>query len=639
LRSERRAAARRLAVDVPFYSIVDGMETTLFLMNNVSDPIVVDLTVRNHEDRELALGQFVIEPLNHEEIALSQLLLGFEREFGSGSVRCELLGDVDTLQGWAVVSDERGESFELPFATAEGFESNRLRGFWDWAAPGLGALSTLDLHLLNTTDQVVRARLEVRSANPGTSSALELAPREHMKLEIEPGSRLLEGSVGSLELRHDGAPGAVLGVAIGRGPSLVQAVELFDPEASPSSSRYESLPLPQVDGNEAAGGSRTETKAWVTLFDDTDVSQRVAIEILDGSNGSLLGDASVHLRAGSVRTIPLTGLIDRSRRTDGPLRLRVRAETAPLRVRGGVVLADGSISDLAFFAYEDAHGRGTYPLPNLERYETVTTLVNLGDEDALIGVQVHWRRGTYALGPLTVPARGVYRIDLEKMSESAAPDVLGRELDRRRPDGVLKWTVMKGSNRLIGRTEARRRNGEDRFGFNCFGCCWENAFASIEPGLVEFTPGESRSFQSCLTYNDCSGTMGPYPVTPETTTVPSPFSWDSSTITAFSAADAGIEFGVQFQETSVTCTVFLKWLFGRGRAELCQETFNPRGYKPQGTEEQTCAMQTESCFECRACCENIFQMLLCQGKNLDVITSNRRECLQICELDYDNSCN
>jgi hypothetical protein len=121
-------------------------------------------------------------------------------------------------------------------------------------------------------------------------------------------------------------------------------------------------------------------------------------------------------------------------------------------------------------------------------------------------------------------------------------------------------------------------------------------------------------------------------------TVPDPFSWDGSTITSSSAADATIEFGVEFLETTVTCTSFLKELFGFGRAEICEELFNPRGYEPQGTEENTCSMQTESCFECRACCENIYQMLLCQGKRVDRITSDRMICLQVCEVDYGNSC-
>jgi len=632
MRAERRAAARRLSFDAPFYSIENRLETTLFLMNTVTDPISVELEVRNDQGESLALGTFVIESLNHLELSLRDRLAGFEEGFSAGSVRCSLLGDADTLQAWAIVSGPRGQTFEIPFTTAEDFGSSRLVGFWDLSQPAFGPSPRADLFLANVSEQTVHARITL---GPGTSDnplSVEVPPGRRLRVDGSRGARGL-GARGSVAVDHDGPPGALIGMVVAGGATPVQTFELVDGETTVGTARYESIPLPASAagdsrpsaGNPAAGGP---TAPWVTLFNGADAPQTVSIESLDATSGAVLDRSSVEVAPGAARTVPLARLAALGTRSSAPVRLRVRGERSPLLVRGGAPLADGTTADMAFFPFEDAHGQGTYPLPDVERYETSTTLVNLGDEDAMIGVQVHWSGGTFALGPLTVPAHGIHTIGLEELADTVAPDVLGRRLDRRRPAGVLKWTVMKGSNALIGRTDVRPRDGDDRFGFNCYGCCWENATASIVPSLVEFGPGDSRSFQSCITYNDCSGTMGPYPITPQSMTVPSPFSWSSSTITAPTAADNGLDFGVQALETSPTCFSFLKWLFGRGRAEMCDFTFNPRDYDIR----KTCTEQTSICLECNACCYNLYQVKVCRGVDLDKRDSERDLCLYNCAI-------
>jgi len=633
MRAERRAAARWLTFESPFYSIEDGVETTLFLMNTVTDPISVDLEVRNDEGEALALGTFVVESLNHVEVSLREKLAGFENGFASGSIRCSLLGDADTLQAWAIVSGPQGQTFEVPFTTAEDFESSRLVGFWDLSQPAFGTASPPDIFLVNVSEEAVHAQVALGSGDSAETATVEIPPGRRLRVDAARKTPAL-GVQGSVAVEHDGPPGALIGVVVAGSPAPAQIFDLVDEQTTHGTARYESLPLPAIAaggsglsaGSLAAGGPRAP---WVTLFNGSDTPQTVSIEGLDAPSGGVLDRFSVELAAGSVHTVPMARLAAIGVRTGSPVRLRVRGERSPLLVRGGAPLADGTTADLTFFPFEDAHGQGTYPLPDVERYETSTTLVNLGDEDAMIGVQIHWSGGTFALGPLTVPAHGLHTIDLEDLAETLKPDVLGRRLDRERPAGVLKWTVMKGSGTLIGRTEARPRGGDDRFGFNCYGCCWENATASIVPSLVEFGPGDSRAFQSCITYNDCSGTMGPYPISPQSMTVPAPFSWDSSTITSSTAADDGLDFGVQFLETSPVCFSFLKWLFGFGRAEMCDFTFNPRDYDIR----KTCTEQTSICLECNSCCYNLYQVKVCRGVDLDKRDSERDLCLYNCAIE------
>ncbi|HSL84098.1 MAG TPA: hypothetical protein VLF66_15100, partial [Thermoanaerobaculia bacterium] len=161
--------------------------------------------------------------------------------------------------------------------------------------------------------------------------------------------------------------------------------------------------------------------------------------------------------------------------------------------------------------------------------------------------------------------------------------------------------------------------------------CWEYHQAMIVPSEVEFTPGDERPFQISETISDCAGTMGPYPVNnPISLTSPQPFVWNGSRITSSTAADRDVSFEMEAINTTPTCAISLKRLFGFGRAKMCKATFNPRGY----TNNKTCAQQTGSCIECKACCHNIAQMLICQGKNPGVVESNKQGCIGICLNDH-----
>lgn len=221
------------------------------------------------------------------------------------------------------------------------------------------------------------------------------------------------------------------------------------------------------------------------------------------------------------------------------------------------------------------------------------------------------------------------QIDLEALAENLPPDLLGRELDMERPSGVLKWSVIGGGQELIGRTEARPKGSEDRFGFNCWGCCWQIPEGEIVPLEVSFTPNQQAGFQASMTMSDCSGTMGPFPTTPESISSPLPFVWNGSTVTASSAADGDLSFGTEALRISPTCASIWKWIFGFGRAKMCQKTFNPDGYDAT----KTCSSQTTTCTQCQTCCGDLFSQNVCRGKNKDTAQAERNACIGVCLSD------
>lgn len=630
LRAARRAQAHELDFFAPYYAIEAGRDTVLFLMNTISDPISVTVSALAEGGAELALGSYVIESLQHVEISLRERLGGFEGSFATGSLRLSLLGDADTLQGWAVITEPDGQTFELPLVTPEEVTSRSSIAFWDTTIPAIPGAGGVSFHLLNTSKRVVQVQLTTGDGNRSETASFEVAPES--RAHVEGVSRRPFAPRGWLELRHDGEAGDLVAVGVVGRARHSLPLRLVPLGEAATQERHESAPTSWGRSGKPLGTPPGDT--WIALFNPGDERRSVRIEVIDAETGGHLGQAELDAGPKEPRSFSLQELLPAIGAASHPVRLRVRSEGGGVMVQSFTALSDGTLAEIAFFPY-GVHPNGTYILPDPARYETITTVVNLGYQASRIAAQVYWNGGTYSIGPLEIPAGGSHRFDLDALAGAALPDLLGRELDPERPGGVLKWTLLRGSDRLLGRTEVRPRGHEDRFGFSCYGCCWQYPQAMIVPSFVEFTPGQERPFQVSETITDCAGTMGPYPVDPISLTTPQPFVWNGGRITSGTAADANLSFEMEELEVKPTCTSFLKRLFGFGRAEMCKATFNPRKY----TTTKTCTQQTGSCFECKACCHNIAQEQTCQGKKQDDVTTNRNTCLGICFNDWEgNGC-
>jgi hypothetical protein len=427
----------------PFYSIEGLRDTRLFLLNSIADPIVVDVVARS-EGRELPLGSYAIEPQRHLELSLRERLAGFEDEFRTGNLRLSLIGDADTLQAWAVIAEPDGQTFELPLLAPEESSSRELVGFWDAGPLGVTEPTPVTFHFLNTSSHELSLSLTCGETGRDGSATLLLSPGEAVLVHsLGPPAF---GRRGWLKVIHDGEPGDVVGVGIVGGRTLIGAIHLIPRGEAEASKRHESLPLPIRRTEEAPGAEGS--RGWLTLLSVGTSGQEVVLEALDTASGASIARSSIRVEPWDVTTVPLARLIPLGA-DSGQARLRVQASAPGLLVRGSQIAPPGLAADLSFFSAYHAHGNGTYPLPDLERYQTVTPIVNLGEEPAEIVAQVYWDGGTFALGPIMIPAGASHVIDLEPLAETAAPDLLGRKLDPNRPPAVLKWTVMSGSSELL----------------------------------------------------------------------------------------------------------------------------------------------------------------------------------------------
>jgi hypothetical protein len=622
LRALRQALAQPVDLFCPFFSVRSDASTDLFLLNTTADPLAVDLFALTRGGSELPLGRYAIDGSQHLFLSLRQLLAGSAVE--EGSIRLSLLGDADSLAAWAVVGSGR-QAFEIPFSSPTQATSTTLLSFWDSAlAGGRGQPPEVELRLLSTVDHPVFFSLTFANGTQRPRVVRgTLAPGATERVVVPADLR----TRGWVRLEHDGDPGSVLALGLFQRAEYLGRLDFVS--AAKKSAHFEAIRLPQERGR-----ATVVSFLSVSLFNASEREVEVTVELLDQQSGRVLSGESLVLEPWQVAAEAIRaghGAAEPEPTDDA--RLRIRASGPALLVRGAAALAGGEVVDLAFFSAEEVHSGGTYPLPDPQRYDVSTLVVNLGGEASTLVAQLFWAGGTYAVGPVVVPAGGAHEFVVSDLVLHGKPDLLGRRADPLHPQGVLKWTVQRGGHELIGRTLVRSRSAGDTVGFNCFGCCWQIPSGVIVPEEVSFLPGELRPFEAAVMYNTCSGLLGPFGTWYVSQSVPYPFTWDGSTIGASDGADDTIEFeGIEEQIPVGSCTPTNKAIRGIGTAKTCQALHNPKGYDPK----KTCVVQTQSCLECKECCDALKAQKRCQKKDPRVVESEHTLCVGHCETDMCN---
>jgi hypothetical protein len=248
-----------------------------------------------------------------------------------------------------------------------------------------------------------------------------------------------------------------------------------------------------------------------------------------------------------------------------------------------------------------------------------------------VGAQVSWPGGDYAIGPFEIPGGGSYRLEMDELVVENKADLLGRQLDPEYEQAFLRWTALRGTGKLIGRTETRRRDGSESFGFNCGACCEESPFIHSIPGIASVGPGQTRPLQASVTIETCSGTTGPFSTTPFWLSSPSPFNWNGSNVSASFGANQEFPFQSYELEVGTSCVPKPILMSGNARAKACKKFCNPQCRSTDGI--QTCAAQTGSCVLCFSCCIDLYAESICNGQDALSAARGFEFCTFNCEHD------
>jgi hypothetical protein len=267
-------------------------------------------------------------------------------------------------------------------------------------------------------------------------------------------------------------------------------------------------------------------------------------------------------------------------------------------------------------------------------------IVNLGEKEEEVVGQVFWDNGSYAVGPQVIPAGGAYRFDYAAMVSAGRPDLAGRELPSSLAQGFFKWTARGLGAALIARTYVRPKTGQDSYGFNCFGCCWEMPVGIVVPQEVDFLPGQTVNFTAAINYETCSGTMGPFSTSPTSITSPWPFSWSGFSLSASAAAYEDLYFNSDEIEVRVSCDERPRRARGKGSGKTCR-VFLKKSHNLASfwSAAATCASQVgdrppdAQCASCLECCSKVKSYNECRKANQDIINSEFAVCEGHCYAD------
>lgn len=611
-------AEPRLVTAVPTAAAADGAE--LFLLNGVQDVVEGTIELLSSTGEILRGVPFEVPPSDHSTVAIGELHQGAP----VASIRVFHRGGDDALQAWLVLR-RAGQVADLVLQSPGAASGRTLSGFWDLTGRARGARPVF--YVLNTS--AVPVRLEVDSSEPGRRAA-HTVPAHGVEAVRPSGS----GSTGWLEIRHDGPEGALVATGIVTGPGELSVTPLAAPREA-GEAEYVTIRVPVREPEEAA-----RPVTYVSLFNGGASDAPVAIEVADALTGDSLHRVEQVLAPRQIASLTLTELLGRAAAPTGDeVRLHVRGEQGDVRVGGFTRLASGAVLDLAFVDASGAHGSGHYPLVSLEESDVFLTVVNLGTEAAEVVAQLFWDGGwTYSYGPVTIPSGASRRIDVRRLADEATPDMMGRTLDGRYGRGMLKWKVFEGEPALVGRVEVRPRGTGDTFGFNCWGCCWEEPSGRIVPSNVSFFLHQSPLFEAGVLWSTCSGTMGPYPTNPDSMLVPAPFAWDASNVAASAAAEETLSFEDFKQKVTATCKYFLKKITGFGGASTCKHLLRkPNNPSQTWNASQTCTSQvggsSNPCTLCQTCCDQILSWKICSKVALTTANNEHQACLVNCATD------
>ncbi len=613
LRDGRRAAAREVEQVAAYYSIAQGQNTDLYLLNLISDPVGVEVSVVNPAGQRLGLGTFTVAANQHTVLSLRKWLGSTSEEFSEGSLWLRYLGDLDTVQAWAV-HREGDQKFEVPLVSPEELGGQELLSFW---AAGAGARA--QQYLVNVS--AVPVQIVVTEGN-------EASVRQRFSGTLDPGEQLALRSRqarGWMRVLFDGPEGALLGAGFLMESVAVAVAPLI--WSAPGNSDIEDVVHIAV--------RLPEGKSQLAIFNPTQETLEIEVQRLWQSTGQDVETRSLHvgpLAVGLFEMDPPPLLL-------GGQRLRLAAKS-PFRVSGYSVLSSGEIVDLAFFTGSSAHAAGTYPIPSLEQNQVTHTLVNLADTEARIVAQVYWDGGTYSLEPFVVAPHSAHEIDFSTLAQEQRPDLLGRELPSTFAGGFFKWLARGTESALIGRAEVRPRAGADSFGFNCFGCCWAMPVGIVIPQEVEFLPGQTVNFTSAFNEETCSGTMGPFQTVPSSISSPWPFSWNGASLSATGAAYEDLTFNSTEVETRVSCLTRQRPVLGLGRGQTCKLLLKKsHDLTSFWTMSAACTAQVgdrpadKKCSSCLECCGKQKANLLCKKKNPSVVDRDFQLCQGHCYTD------
>ncbi len=535
--------------NIPYFTLRDGMSSTLTLNNLAPSPTPVTVTIYNMEGKAQVLDPITLSPHSVKQVELRDVVVS--DEFNSGNIEVAFKGIPMVVTCQVSVSNpDKRVSFESREQDMMDFNSQKLNGIlWLAQREAEGFLA-----ITNTAKNKVTVDLAVGSKQ----KTVTLYPRETrlLKLSEEFGQRPPVSAL--VKLQHSGLPGDIIttGYVLNLEDGYSSSFAMVDPaimrsthlagahlrigkpdpsEGFPEDTQFRSpLLMANVGTNPVTARVSVDytvkEKLEMTRWDRKDsTEQKEKEEDATQDKFSTVAVKTLTIAPGDIERLELSEELAKLG-VKGPVEeagVDIDYEASPGALIGHLVSVDQS-GDYSFEvpikdpAAMNEMMEGGYPWTLEKGTNTVLHLKNTTDKSVVGLVVFTFPGGTYNPDRIQLEPYQTVAIDIQKLKDSKKRDVRKQLFPADAVHGQVIWR-QETPYSLIGRAEEVDSKAGIARSFSCgFDCCVNYSdYFYLTPNTFTGPVGGTQALTANEAGNDCSGyPFGPY--------IDTPSSWSSN---------------------------------------------------------------------------------------------------------------
>jgi hypothetical protein len=530
--------------NIPYFTLRDGMSSTLTLNNVAPKSMKVSVTLFNMAGRAQKLDSITLEPHSFKRIELRDVA---GEEFDSGNIEVAYFGTAMAVTCQVSVSSvSKRVSFESREQGMMDFASSNLNGIVAPAQRGAEAF----LALTSVAEKNVTVQLAIGSKK----KVMTLTPRETQLLKLnedsdarqERGKDNESAPVATLvSLQHNGLPGAIIttGFVWNLNTGYSSSFTMHDPrmdysstlagvhfrfgqadpiEGFPSDTQFRA---PLLLANVSAAPVNTQVSVDYTIAEKPAMTPVDPKKDVTQDKFTTVAVMDLTVPAGAVRRIELA---DELAKLGVPTPVKEAGVDIKYDAAPGAIMAQlTSIDQTGDYSFEvpikDAAAAnetmvGNYPWTIEDGTESVLHLKNTTADSVSAFMTLLFPGGeSYYLDPLVFKPYQSVAIDIQKIKESGKKDRVGRLFPKDAVSGQVQWRQDIPYS-IIGRAEETNVKLGIARSFSCpVICCWNanQTYTLTSASSFDEPMGTAITVTATGQQTDCNGVVyAPVDATP-----------------------------------------------------------------------------------------------------------------------------
>ena len=475
--------------NIPYFTLRDGLNSTLTLNNNPPTPTAVTITIFSSQGRPKTLDPITIPPHSFKQIELRDVVDG--ESFDQGSISVAYYGkEMDVTTQVSVYSLEKRIAFESREQGMFDFESN--------VSNGILFLPQKEAHGFLGLTNVAKNNVTVQLSVGPKTKTITLGPRETHLVKLDGEFDLQAPTSALVKLSQNGLPGNILttGFVINGEDGYSSAFTMFDSKVMRSSHLAGAhFRFGTADPKEGfPPGTTFNAPLLLANVSDAPVTAQVAVDYTLAEKPAITSinpqqrDAQDYFRTIAVKNVTISpGSIERIELAAELARLGVPTpvkeagvdidyQAPPGSLIGHLVSADQNGKYTFEVPIKDAFAwnamiEGIYPWTLENGTRTVLHLKNRTGNAVHVQSTISFPGGTYNLPKLSLQPYQTIAVDIQEIKDSQRPDARGMRFPADAMHGQIVW-FPEVPYSIVARAEQVNIAEGIAHNFSCqVGCC------------------------------------------------------------------------------------------------------------------------------------------------------------------------